>query len=133
MKDAAPQIRNEIICGRDVEITIDHKKLLQAESVEISRSSKLHAVRSCFVDEDIALIRGRTVCKANISGLRFRKPFENLSFADLDNFTMEMNIGDKKIILHGCMWDDFIAAADREKFRERISVVARSMETEDIE
>lgn len=121
----------EIISGRDVEIVIDGKTLLQAEKIEIRRSCELHAVRSVFVADDIARIRQRQSYKANITGVRFRQPFENLSFADLDNFTMSTEIDGKTITLTGCMWDDFLAAADRAKFREHISVTALGMETEE--
>lgn len=123
----------EMICGRDAEIKIDGKAVLQAEKIEIRRSCELHAVRSVFVSEDIAHIRQKPCYKANLTGVRFRKPFENLCFADLDNFTLSAEIDGSIITLTGCMWDDFLAAADRTKFREHISVTALGMETEDEE
>ncbi len=67
-----------------------------------------------------------------MTGLSFKKPFENCCFADLDNFTMTVEIDKKRYTLKNCMWDDFYAAADREKFREHISVAAMDMESEDI-
>lgn len=90
-------------------------------------------MRSCFVSEDIAHIRKSGSYKANMMGLRFKKPFENCFFADLDNFTLSVHIDGKAYTLTGCMWDDFYAAADREKFREYISVIAMDMRTEDID
>ncbi len=122
---------DEVICGRDVTILIDGKKLLQAESVEIRKKSDIHAVRSCFVSDDVALLRTRSSYKATLKGLRFKKPFENCSFADLDNFTLELETDGKKIILIGCMWDDFFAAADKKLFREQISISALRMKTEE--
>ena len=122
---------DEVICGRDVTVMIDGKKLLQVESVEVRKKSDLHAIRSCFVSDDIALIRTRSSYKATLKGLRFKKPFENCSFADLDHFTMEIEADGKKIILSGCMWDDFYAAADKKLFREQISVTALKMKTEE--
>ncbi len=65
-------------------------------------------------------------------GLSFKKPFESCCFADLDNFTMTVEIERKRYTLSSCMWDDFYAAADREKFREHISVIAMNMESEDL-
>lgn len=124
---------DEILCGRDVTIRIDGKKLLQAESAEIRRLSEIHAVRSCFVSDDMAHIRRKSSYKVNLTGIRFKKPFENMSFADLDNFMMEMELDGMKITLCGCMWDDFLAAADRNKFREHISAAALRMKTEEID
>lgn len=100
--------------------------------MEIRKKSEIHNVRSCFVGEDIAHIRKRCVYKAVMTGICFKKPFENCCFADLDNFTMTVKIDKKRYILGNCMWDDFYAAADREKFREHISVIAMNMRTEDI-
>ena len=123
----------ELISARNVRIKIDGAALFQAESLEIRRLCELHPVRSVFVGDDIAHIRKNSRYKANLCGLRFRQPYENISFADLDNFTLTAELDGKRIILSGCMWDDFLAAADREKFRERISVTALSMETEDVQ
>lgn len=123
----------EIISARNVGIRIDGVLLLQAESLEIRRSCELHPVRSVFVSDDIAFIRRNRRIKINLVGLRFRQPFENMNFADLDDFTMTVETEGRRIVLSGCMWDDFLAAADKEKFRERISVIALSMETEDLQ
>lgn len=123
----------EIISARNVSIRIDGVLLLQAESLEIRRSCELHPVRSVFVSDDIAFIRRNRRIKINLVGLRFRQPFENMNFADLDDFTMTVETEGRRIVLSGCMWDDFLAAADKEKFRERISVIALSMETEDLQ
>ncbi len=123
----------EIISARNVQVKIDGAALFQAECLEIRRLCELHPVRAVFVSDDIAHIRKNSRYKANLSGLRFRQPYENISFADLDNFTLTAEIDGKRIILSSCMWDDFLAAADREKFRERISVTALSMETEDVQ
>ena len=121
-----------MLCGRDVNITIDGKPLLQAESAQVRRIGELHAVRSCFVSEDIAIIRSREHYKASFVGIRFRKPFENLNLADLDNFTMVIELDGRRVTLSGCMWDDFLAAADREKFREHMSITALRMNVEEI-
>ncbi len=131
--NAAVTVRADVICGRDAVIYIDGKRLMQADKAEIRRSSQLHAVRTVFCSDDNAHVRIRKTYKATLEGLRFLKPFENLSFADLDNFTMTMEIDGKTIRLSGCMWDDFLAAADKKLFRERISILAMNMETEEEE
>ena len=104
----------EIISARNVSIRIDGVLLLQAESLEIRRSCELHPVRSVFVSDDIAFIRRNRRIKINLVGLRFRQPFENMNFADLDDFTMTVETEGRRIVLSGCMWDDFLAAADKE-------------------
>lgn len=121
----------QIICGRDVCIFIDGNQLLQAESIEIRKKSELHRIRSCFMNEDAAHLRKNIGYKAVITGISFKRPFESCSFADLDNFTLRVNIDGKSYILTGCMWDDFYIAADKERFREHISVMALRMRTED--
>ena len=61
------------------------------------------------------------------------QPFENLSFADLDNFTVRAVLDNRAVVLSGCMWDDFIAAADQKSFREHISAVALRLTMEDVQ
>ena len=122
---------DECICGRDIIVSIDEKKLLQAESVSIRKKADIHRVRSCFHSEDIAHIRNGTVYRVTLEGIRFMRPFQNCNFADLDNFTMSMEADGRKIILSGCLWDDFSAAADKSAFREHISAVALNIKTED--
>ncbi len=100
--------------------------------MEIRKKSEIHNIRSCFFGDDIAHIRRRCSYKATMTGLEFKKPFECCCFADLDNFTMTVEIDRKRYTLKNCIWDDFYAAADREKFREHISVIAMDMESEDI-
>ena len=125
--------QNEILSGRDVAIAINWNPVLQAEKAELHRVSELHPIRSCFCSDDIAYIRSKCRYKLHMIGLRFRQPFENLSMADLDNFTVTVSLDGKCITLSGCMWDDFLAAADQKQFREHISAVALRMNVEDEE
>ncbi len=104
---------------------------MQAENIEIRKKSEIHRVRSCFRNDDAAQIHGHCTYKAVMTGLRFKSPFENCNFADLDNFTLRVAIDNMVYILKGCLWDDFYAAADKRQFREHISVTALIMETED--
>ena len=118
------------LCGRDVCIRINGKKLLQAESAELIRASRLHRIRSCFCNDDAALIEGKREYKLHLTGIRFEAPFENCNFYDLDNFTVQVEFGDVSVRLEGCLWDDFKAVADKERFREHISISALRMKTE---
>ncbi len=124
---------DECICGRDITITIDGKKLLQVDKAEIRKVSEIHRVRSCFVSEDIAHIRKNIAYKIILEGIRFRKPFENCNFADLDYFTLSMEADGRKITFSGCMWDDFYAAANKRNFSEHISATALRMTAEDVQ
>ncbi len=122
------------LCGRDVVIYINGKKLLQAESAQLRRSTTLHRVRTCFYSGDVAHLAGRREYKLNLIGVRFRQPFENCNFYDLDQFVTELSIDGECVRLEGCMWDDFNAVANKESFREHISIVATDMkEVEQIE
>ncbi len=112
------------LCGRDAVISVDGKKLLQAEKAELRAVKEIHRVRSCFQSEDAAHAQGKRTYKLNLTGVRFRSPFENCNFYDMDNFTTELEIDGEKIILEGCMWDELSALADREKLREHISITA---------
>ena len=123
----------QIVCGRDVCIYIDNRIIMQAESLEIRKKSEIHCVRSCFNSEDMCHIRKNSIYKAAITGIVFKKPFEYCGFADMDNFTLKADIDGKRYILYGCMWDDFYIAADKEKFREHISIIAMRLKTEDID
>ncbi len=120
------------LCGRDVSITINGRRLLQAESAELRKKTELHRVRSCFCSNDLALIEGKREYKLNLVGIRFEAPFENCNFFDLDQFTVKVVFGNIEVTLEGCLWDDFKAAADKERFREHISISALRMRTEEI-
>ena len=78
------------LCGRDVSITINGRRLLQAESAELRKKTELHRVRSCFCSNDLALIEGKREYKLNLVGIRFEAPFENCNFFDLDQFTVKV-------------------------------------------
>ena len=84
----------------------------------------------CFMSEDAGHIRKNIAYKAVINGITFKRPFENCGFSDLDNFTLRAEADGKSYILTGCMWDDFFIAADKERFREHISVIALRLRTE---
>ena len=120
----------ELVCGRDVLIVIDGRRLLQAEKAELRRISELHRVRSCFCSEDVAHIEGRPEYKLNLTGVRFRQPFTNYNFYDLDNFTVSFQLDGEAFLLHGCMWDDFRWVTDKAEFREHISIAALKMRRE---
>ncbi len=120
----------ELVCGRDVVIFIDGKKLLQAEKAELRRRSELHRVRCCFSSEDAAHIESRAEYKLNLTGVRFRQPFENCNFFDLDNFAVSVQLGKEAIRLEGCEWDDYRWMTDRAQFREHISIAALRMRRE---
>ena len=124
---------DDLICGRDVIITIDGRGFFQAEKIEIRRCGRIRQIRSCFRNDPAALVRDRTDYKLNLSGLRFRRPYENVFLGDWDNFELGVEIDGRRMIFSGCMWDDYTAAADKEKFREHISVIALRMETEEAE
>lgn len=123
----------EVISGRDVNISIDNKQFLQAESAEIRTLSDIHNVRACFCNDDIAHVKGRKEYKVTFTGLKFKQPFENCNFYDLDNFTMVIAYDNMTITLKGCMWSDFLAAADKSKFREKVSITALTMDTEEVQ
>ena len=119
------------LCGRDVIIRIDGKQLLQVRKAQIRKLSELHSIRSFFNSEDIGQIRTKIRYKVNLEGVKFLRPFQNCNFADLDNFTLSFEADGRLIILSGCTWEDFIAAADSKSFSEHITVSALHMTTED--
>ena len=123
---------DKCICARDVKLFIDGKRLLQASRLEIRKQSAVKSVRSCFCSVDIALIRSKTSYKAILEGVRFLAPFENCNFADLDNFTLCADIDGKRIRLSGGIWEDYLAAADKNSFKEHISARALNFETEEL-
>ena len=110
------------ICARDVVIVINGNRVMQAKKLEIRRFSEVKEVRQCFFSEPAALIRKNVSYKVMLEGIRFLRPFRNCNFADLDNFTF-----------YGCMWEDFLAAADEKSFSEHITARAVRMETEESE
>ena len=123
--------RIRALCGRDVVISINGRKLLQAESAELRNISEMHRIRSCFCSDDVAYVAGKSEYKLNLVGLKFRQPFENCNFYDLDDFTVTIELDGTNITLEGCVWDDFKAVAKPESFREHISIIALRMRTED--
>lgn len=123
----------EVISGRDVNISIDSRQLLQAESVEIQALSNIHNVRACFCNDDVAHIKGKREYKVTFTGLKFKQPFENCNFYDLDNFTVVIAYDNMRITLKGCMWNDFLVTANKAKFREKISITALTINTEEVQ
>lgn len=123
--------RVKVLCGKDVIISINGRRLLQAESAELRNVSEMHRIRTCFCSDDAAHVYGRREYKLNLVGVRFRQPFENCNFYDLDNFTVTIELDGLIITLDGCVWDDFRAVAKPESFREHISITALRMRTED--
>ncbi len=123
---------NEItaLCGRDAVINIDGRHFMQAEKAELRCSRELHSVRSCFQSEDAALASGRTGYKLNLTGVRFRQPFENCNFYDMDNFTAELVLDGERTVLEGCRWDELSAVAEKDRLREHISILALRMRRE---
>ena len=121
----------EILAGRDVCIYIDGNRLLQAESANLRQSTEIHRVRTCFYSGDVAHLEGRREYKLNLTGVRMRRPFENCNFYDLDNFTVMLRLDGLKITLEGCRWDDFSAVAEKDRFREHISITALDMKREE--
>ena len=126
-------MERRLICGRDAAVYINGRKLLQAEKAELRRTAELHRVRSCFCSGDVAHIEGRSEYKLSLISVSFLRPFENCNYYDLDNFSVRVVFGDDAFALEGCMWDDFLAAADREQFREHISISALTMTHETTE
>ena len=110
----------ECLCGRDVAVRIDGKQVF-------------HRIRSVFNSEDVGLVRTKVRYKVHLEGIRFRRPFTNFNFADLDNFTLSFEADGKRIVFRGCMWEDYLAAADSKSFSEHITVSALTMKTEDTE
>ena len=104
---------------------------MQAKKLEIRRLSEVKEVRTCFSARPSALCRKNISYKVMLEGIRFLKPFANCNFADLDNFTLEASVDGRKISLFGCMWEDFLAAADEKSFCEHISARAVRMITEE--
>lgn len=123
----------QAISGRDVKISIDGKQILQAESAEIRVVSDIHKVRTCFCNDDNTHIRGKKEYKAVFTGLKFKKPFENFNFYDLDNFTTVIAYENVKITLKGCIWSDLLISANKAGFRERIGITALRMNLEETE
>lgn len=121
----------DLLCGRDVDITIDGRKLLQAEKAELKVTSELYRVRSCFCSEDKGYAERRREHKLSLTGVRFRQPFENCNFYDLDNFTVTLQLDGQTITLEGCMWEDYMWTAEKERFREHISIIALRMRREE--
>ena len=118
------------LCGRDAVIYIDGKRFMQAEKAELRCSRELHRVRSCFQSGNAALAAGRTEYKLNLTGVRFRQPFENCNFFDMDNFTAELVLDGERTVLEGCRWDELSALAEKERLREHISILALRMRKE---
>lgn len=120
------------ISGRDVCVYINGRQLLQAENAEVREISQLHKVRTCFLNSDLAHIKTKPEYKLILSNMKFRQPFENLNFHDLDNFMVVLTFDDTRITLSNCFWNDFNLTADKEKFRECITLTALDMEVENI-
>jgi len=120
------------ISGRDVCVYINDRQLLQAESAQVKEISQIHRVRTCFYDSDIAHIRTKPEYKLILSNMQFHQPFENFNFHDLDDFTVVLTFGNTRITLSRCFWNDFHLTADKEKFREFITLTALDMEVENI-
>ncbi len=123
----------ECLCGRDVAVRIDGKQVFQVKRAEVKKSSEIHRIRSVFNSEDVGLVRTKVRYKVHLEGIRFRRPFTNFNFADLDNFTLSFEADGKRIVFRGCMWEDYLAAADSKSFSEHITVSALTMKTEDTE
>ncbi len=119
------------LCGRDVNISINGQPLLQAEMAELRKRSEIHRVRSCFCGADAAHLEGKREYKLNLVGVRFRRPFENCNYYDLDHFTVVLWMDGLRITLEGCLFDDFKVLADKERFREHISITALRMTVEE--
>ena len=62
---------------------------------------------------------------------RVTKISENCNFYDLDNFTVMLRLDGLKITLEGCRWDDFSSVAEKDRFREHISITALDMKREE--
>ena len=122
---------NELICGRDVAVFIDRQQVLQAESAVLKVTVQHHKVRSCFCCEDIAAVEKSRSIKLHLTGIRLKRPYENCNFFDLDHFTVRGFIDGICYVLEGCFWDDFHALADKEKFREHISISALRIRKEE--
>ncbi len=116
------------VCGRDVRICINGSPFLQAEKAEIRQSVRLHPIRSCFCNEDMAVVKTASGYKAVLTNLCFLRPFENCNFHDLDNFTVTLQWDDQQISLLHCFWNEFALTADKERFRESITLTALQME-----
>ena len=114
-------------------IVINGNRVMQAKKLEIRRFSEVKEVRQCFFSEPAALIRKNVSYKVTLEGIRFLRPFRNCNFADLDNFTLYTSADGRRISLYGCMWEDFLAAADEKSFSEHITARAVRMETEESE
>ena len=57
-----------------------------------------------------------------------------LKYGDGRRISMDINEEDgKRIVFRGCMWEDYLAAADSKSFSEHITVSALTMKTEDTE
>lgn len=121
-----------IINGRDINILIDGKILFQAESVEIRNTADIHKVRSCFKGDDIVHIKNKNEYKITLINLKFKKPFENCNFYDLDNFTVTVRYDDTRINFENCIWSDFLITTDKNKFRERVYITALKMNMEEV-
>lgn len=118
------------ICGRDVRIYINGKQLLQAAAAEVRQISQIHKIRSCFCNHDQAHLKGKNEYKAVFINMKFQQPFENCNFHDLDNFHTVLEFDNTRITLSNCLWNDFALTADKETFREHITLTALNMEVE---
>ena len=120
------------VSGRDVCVYINGRQLLQAESAEVREISQFHKVRTCFLNNDLAHVKTKPEYKLILSNMRFQQPFENINFHDLDNFTVVLTFDNTRITLSKCFWNDFRLTADKEKFREFITLTALDMEVKNI-
>ena len=120
---------NRALCGRDAAVYIDGRRLMQAEKAVLRVKGSIHRVRSCFCFEDAAHVTKSRVYRLELTEVRFLQPFENCNFYDLDNFTVTLVLDGKRVVLTGCVWDDFEWLADSSRFRERVSITALGMKT----
>ena len=72
----------------------------------------------------------RLAMRTSTFPFRFRQPFTNYNFYDLDNFTVSFQLDGEAFLLQGCMWDDFRWVTDKAEFREHISIAALKMRRE---
>ncbi len=123
---------NEIraVSARDVCVSINGKKLLQAESVQLKQTVGIHSIRSCFCSDDKAHIKYRPQYKLNLTGLTFLRPFENCNYSDLDDFSVTVEIDGVLYHLLHCMWDDYQFTVHQQAMKEHISIIALRMEKE---
>ena len=122
---------NRALSGRDAVVYIDGRRSFQTEKAVLRVKNRIHRVRSCFCGDDAAFVTtGREYC-LELTNVRFLQPFENCNFYDLDNFTVTLVLDGKSIVLTGCVWDDFEWNTDSGRFREKVSITALRMRTEE--